>query len=409
MENYLLTLISQKLKPHKIPIETIRNQLKLACIDLDKLAQDVAKILELENCQTLSFEDIHNRQLAKNIRDNEILAYFDRKQYANDSLSKIRDRVKLTKILDEIHKTKSFNAHSFQRPFNHNHSKLTVLSQHEINEARLKLDIRMSLESRYHHCQKDLKDLKRIELKDMSVNKIHSGHYLECIVFSEPIFNCGLTFLVKDKDDQIENVILYNYESKFSNIDANFLMPIGTRLIIKEPYLQTKDTVKNLKEDCNAKKDEEFVIRVESPTDVIVLNYGHNENKIENKKAQFYQVVRDHTDEIENSNMPKSYLKRAEAYLELEKYCLAYQDAQKVVQLDKKNMKAFFSMGMASYKMRKFQMAKENFQTCLKLNAEIENLPVSKVETENVELSELKTGEFDINDTLINAQFDIKI
>ncbi len=389
MENYLLTLISQKFKPHKISIETIRNQLKLACIDLDRLAQDVAKTLELSDCQTLCFDDIHRRQLAMNISDNEILAYFDRKQYADNSLPKIRDRVKLTKILNEINKARSFNTQSFQRPLKH--TKLFDLSKHENTEAHLKLDVRMSLESRYHFCQKDLKDLKSINLKDMTVNKIHSGYYLECIVFSKPIYNCGLDFFVKDKDDQIESVILYNYESKFSNIDPNILMPIGTRLIIKEPYLQTVFTVKSLKEDCNLEKEEEFVIRIESPTDVIVLKFGDNENNAENKTAELFQTVRQYTDEIEIT--PESYLKRSEAYLELDKYFLAYQDAQKVAQQDPKNMKAYFLMGKANYKMKKFQMAKENFLTCLKLNAEIDDLFAFQAETKNDEkIPELKPG-----------------
>ena len=37
----------------------------------------------------------------------------------------------------------------------------------------------------------DLKDLKPSVLKDMQVNKIHYGHYLECETVTEPFYTTG--------------------------------------------------------------------------------------------------------------------------------------------------------------------------------------------------------------------------
>ena len=369
MENYLLTLVNRKLpSQHQITNESIRRQMNLAGIDLEKISQDVASLLEMSNGRgTLSFDDIHGRQVGMNIRDEEILAYFQHKKYTNGSFSKIKDRTKLEKRLIEIHKLRSFDSRSFQRPLNSSES-----FEQDLNDICLKIDIRMSLASRYHCCRRDLKELIKILLKDMTVNRIHVGSFLECTVISKPIFiYCGLSFLVKDEsDNQIENVLLHNYETRSVQIDPEILIPINTKLIIKEPYLQTMYTLENLKQHSNDKEEKKFLIRVESPTDVIVLKFGCNENKIDPIQDN-HLAIRFFSDEIEKSKkLNQSYLKRSEAYLRLDKYYLAYQDAQKVAQLDEKNMKAFFLMGKASYNMRKFKQAQENFFNCLKLSTE---------------------------------------
>lgn len=95
MENFLVTLINQKLTKkshHEVSNDSIRGQLKLAAIDLSRIAKDVAKSLELPNDDTLTYELIKERQLTKNITDANILAYFDHKNYVGSSLPKLRDR-----------------------------------------------------------------------------------------------------------------------------------------------------------------------------------------------------------------------------------------------------------------------------------------------------------------------------
>jgi hypothetical protein len=104
-----------------------------------------------------------------------------------------------------------------------------------------------------HSCLKDLSDLKPITLSEMEVNRIHYGHYLECKVVAEPFYVTGLHLFVRDNSNEIENLVLYYFNSKSFETDPNVLLPIGTRLKIKEPSLVQSIT-----------DNQDFYIRIES-------------------------------------------------------------------------------------------------------------------------------------------------
>ena len=104
------------------------------------------------------------------------------------------------------------------------------------------------------------RDLVPIKLNDMQVNMIHHGKYLQCRTVVDPFFMSSMVVLVADDDNQVETVYIYNYFATlgFADRDPSQLLPSGTHMVIKEPYLKIVIGGK-----CN--------IRVDSPTDIVIL------------------------------------------------------------------------------------------------------------------------------------------
>lgn len=119
------------------------------------------------------------------------------------------------------------------------------------------------------HCSvRRLDQLEPIRLKDMYVNKHHIGKYLLCRTIVEPFYMTAMSLLVEDEDGKIENLSIYNYSTSY-DIPPSDLLPLNTVMIIKEPYL------KIMIHDNN-----NYFIRVESPTDIVILDDdGHSVQK----------------------------------------------------------------------------------------------------------------------------------
>lgn len=237
--------------------------------------------------------------------------------------------------------------------------------------------------------------LRKITLKDMMVNKMHYGHALECKTIADPFYVSGMNLLIQDSNGDIENLIVYNYETKSIDIDPKFLIPIGTRLLIKEPHLQHFGL-----------EDDNFGIRVDSPTDIVIQSYPDvDSNKsveelIEegNKafgKSYLYPAIRFYSQAIEKSNKTSSraYLNRSQAYLRLEKNYSAFQDSQQAAKLDKNNDKAYFRIGKSAYLLRKFEIALESYETCFKLNPKNTEVEIEIKKTKE-RINESKTGNY---------------
>lgn len=337
MEDFLLNLLVTRL-PNNVDKSFVSIQLKLAGINLNQISNDLAHLLEFEISDTinLSQNDIRNRQIMLNITDQFILGLFDDKQKSiNNGMPKLRDRVKIAKQLSEIKKTNSFNSNNnklYQRP------SLTLTSQIKLKKDTINNTDYITRE--IHSSQMNLNDLKQTFLKNMTVNKIHFGEYLECIVIEEPFNKCGLHLLVKDiQDDQIENVILFNYYNYES-------IKINSKLIIKEPFLQTV---------YGTDLDNECFIRVDSPIDVV---------QVESKLI---------------TNINESADER------------------------------YYSMAKSAYSMRLFETASEYYLKCLKLDSLKIHYDDLKLELDktNARLNEAKTGIYDL-DTLLRQCLENK-
>lgn len=98
--------------------------------------------------------------------------------------------------------------------------------------------------------------------------KVHRGRYLLCRTATLPIVVVGITFAVLDPNGDAVALSIYNYPvlpiSHGRPVTKNYdtLFPLGTILIIKEPYCK------------NSSQGDSALIRVDTHTDVVVLGRG---------------------------------------------------------------------------------------------------------------------------------------
>lgn len=118
---------------------------------------------------------------------------------------------------------------------------------------------------------KDLTKLEPILLRQMEVNKIHYGKYLECILVEDPFVINAKQFLITDTEQmQLEFLNIYNFDVDLNEgafEEFQMFLSKGSKIIIKEPYLKI----------CGFKSPMEFCLRVDSPTDVIIVEHGYHD------------------------------------------------------------------------------------------------------------------------------------
>ena len=153
----------------------------------------------------------------------------------------------------------------FRRPAKNYANELFQFNMHKTAAASTKdnyrLNIAQILTKRHSSNVVDYKsDLVPIKLNDMQVNMIHHGKYLQCQTVVDPFFMSSMAVLVADADRQVELVCIYNYFATlgYTDRDPSQLIPCGTSMVIKEPYL--KIVVNG-----------NYNIRVDSPTDIVLL------------------------------------------------------------------------------------------------------------------------------------------
>jgi tetratricopeptide (TPR) repeat protein len=317
---------------------------------------------------------------AKEAKDKKRLKVFKDLQSSEDA------KIKEVKL--------KYEQNSFKRPSRNNH-----MTEQLFRDKRDKFKTEYILKTNYiiadRNCSSisDTNKLKKITLKEMFVNHIHSNQYLECKTAAVPYYLSGLNLLIQDSNGDMETVILYNFDY---NESPSELFPFGTKLVIKDPHFQLIGLDEN-----------DFAIRVDSPTDLIITysNDATSTKKVDelieigNKhftNNQFHVSIRLYTQAIEKSlkTSVRAYLNRSQAYIKLEKYYAANQDAQQAVKLDELNEKAHFRSGKSAYLMRNFKKALESFQTCLKINPKNKEVQI-EIEKTNQRIKESTTGEYD--------------
>lgn len=243
---------------------------------------------------------------------------------------------------------------------------------------------------------KDFSDLKPILLKNMQVNKIHTGHYLECQVVSEPFYVVGVNLLVQDQAGDVENLLMYNHNAY--DIEPTKYLPLGTRIVIKEPFLK-----------LNASYPNEFELRVDSPTDFKII-LPESDKSIDElidqanalfQKGNYRSAFTVYSEAVDKSNntSARAALNRAAVNLKLERNYLAFLDAQQAATLDKTNAKAYFRMGKAAYQMRHYAKAKQFYEKCLSINKKLSEAD-AELKRANQRLQEARTGVYDFKSML---------
>ena len=143
---------------------------------------------------------------------------------------------------------------------------MLTLKQTEQNQARSKeqtkgenaVDVRFNKITAPRHCSlKQVDELKPIVLEEMYVNKVHNGRYLLCRIVAKPFYLTGISMIVEDTNGEIENVTVYDYTTSY-DIEPSDVFPIGSTIIIKEPFMKTMISDHN-----------NYYIRVESPSDIV--------------------------------------------------------------------------------------------------------------------------------------------
>jgi tetratricopeptide (TPR) repeat protein len=290
------------------------------------------------------------------------------------------------------------------------------------------------ISNKEHFSSKKLEDLTPIKLKEMQVNKIHAGRFLLCRTIHDAFYVTGTIVLVQDSDGEVEHLSLYNFSNSYL-IDAKILLPRDSILIVKEPYM------KNM---LSSPKD--FHIRVESPTDLIILSDLDKDEKYAqyflpkwtknlerslsfdafNRKGNEFFVGKDYHSAIryytkalnlakedttaKTSDVKKTLTNRAAAFLKLDKFYRAYLDTVKSSQIDDandsgdavNNEKTFYRMGKAAYSMRQFDVALEAFEKCLKHNPQSREAKEEIARTK-ARLYESSTGKYDMKSIVQQA------
>ncbi|XP_077869961.1 protein SGT1 homolog isoform X2 [Saccoglossus kowalevskii] len=75
----------------------------------------------------------------------------------------------------------------------------------------------------------------------------------------------------------------------------------------------------------------------------------------------YEEAIKLYTEAIEQDDQPDYFIKRAQAYIKLEQYSEAINDAQKAIDKEPRNSKAYLRKGIAYFYLEKYVKAKESF------------------------------------------------
>jgi tetratricopeptide (TPR) repeat protein len=365
---------------------------------------------------------------------------------AKTSNSQIEEEAKIHKLIKKYDDAEKLAKSARQYPRTEK-NKTTVIANHDFaaqeslkEVASDKVKVRYNyVTSKEHCCAKRLEDLEPIQLNEMFVNKIHYGRFLLCRTIKDPYYMAGMLTVVQDSNDELENLSLYNFSDNYL-LEPKVLLPKHSILIIKEPYLKSM---------LNA--PDNFHIRVESPTDLIILSEMDYDEKYAkyflekwseagsseqnqtfedlNRKGNAFFVEQSYhlairfytkalnlmkraTKFVQSSDVKKTLNNRAAAYLKLEKYNQAYQDTANSVSIvlqdqSGSNEKAYFRMGKAAYAMRQFETALAAFKECLALNPANKQAS-GEIARTRARLREAQTGRYDMK-SVIDQVFNQKL
>jgi hypothetical protein len=135
--------------------------------------------------------------------------------------------------------------------------------QNNLNFFKINQKIYCFTGNRYCSQISSFKDLKSISLKNMLIPFVHKGYYLKCRTIISSFQYIGIHILIEDTNGDIENLVLYNFQNNFIE-NPNDLIPEGTILLIKEPYLKYEYGFTTL--------------HISSPSDVVFIDETDFEN-----------------------------------------------------------------------------------------------------------------------------------
>ncbi|KAL8279294.1 hypothetical protein RQP46_008331 [Phenoliferia psychrophenolica] len=194
--------------------------------------------------------------------------------------------------------------------------------------------------------QTPLSALQPVFLKDMLLRTTHTGKYLLARIVSPAVLMAAVTFVIEDQLGRAELCSIYNELCKGvrTGPDLDVLYPIGAIMAIREPTYKS------------ASQGPGSLVRVDSPTDVIVIDPSHplyssnwktsspsrslptDWKSVGNgffAQQKFRLAVRTYSRGIEAGPPPDvlllHHLNRSAANLKIQAFRAAFRDAQRVL------------------------------------------------------------------------------
>ncbi len=220
-----------------------------------------------------------------------------------------------------------------------------------------------------HYSDKVIEELKPIRLNEMMAPKLHTGNYLICRTISKAIKS--IMVLVEDLDGNVETLQLKNLTKSELSTDLNDLLPEGTLLVIKEPYIKYGLNLNTPYICCDSPSD---VLIIDETNELLngtewFKKYGQTEFEMFKSKGgisyenkNYESSLRDYRrassiepcNSVVNSDISAVLIK-------LERYQEALTHAHRSYILEPSD-KAMFCMGVSAYGLRDWKMAIDCFK-----------------------------------------------
>eukprot|EP01084_Bolivina_argentea_P206864 353071_1 len=237
-----------------------------------------------------------------------------------------------------------------------------------------------------HLCRKHENELKNALISNLVVNQINFGKKLNVTVVSECVQVVGIQLIVQDSQQNVLVLSLYNLVPLRTTVkELSLILPIGTKLIIKEPYVK-----KSASGDIAIRIDNIhtnlIIIHPNDPKYITIKETNTLKlKKIGNdyfKKKMYSFAVRYYSESLNSiqSNNKQTKVKlltnRSLCYLKMNKFSEAVNDAQTALELDKNSIKIRYRLATALMGIRKHQQALDTIKSIVIKN--IESISIQK-------------------------------
>eukprot|EP01084_Bolivina_argentea_P034363 63601_1 len=127
------------------------------------------------------------------------------------------------------------------------------------------MQVHADIISTNHMSNKNLSELTQIKISQLSVNQVHYGKFLRGKLVTQPFQMVCCLSIFEDDDENVIVLSLYNFASLQHSLESLLkLLPIGTEVIIKEPY-------------CKKSTSGVIAIRIDNPhTNFIVIERNYS-------------------------------------------------------------------------------------------------------------------------------------
>jgi tetratricopeptide (TPR) repeat protein len=220
-----------------------------------------------------------------------------------------------------------------------------------------------------HFCKKELGELKSITLNEMMVPKFHYGRYLLCRTINPATCMVGVTVAIEDLNGDVEELALYNLVKDF-DMSLDDILPIGTIIAIKEPYMKYGSVGNNVAIRCDSPSDVVFLTD-NSPTLVGTKWFvKYDKSSFDSLKAKgndmfkqkrYERALEFYSKALNIEQNSVLHLNKSACLLKLERHQEAFDHACKSYSLAESD-KALYRMGYSTYKMRDWNTAIQYFQ-----------------------------------------------